>query len=116
MKHNYRTFFGFNKAPFAADIKTSDILKTPELIDVEDRFGYVISLGAIGLITGEVGSGKTTALRYVLEKLHPSEYRILYVTASSGSISCCSWLGMRRATTIGQRLYELEQEDTSEWS
>ena len=86
MKHNYRTFFGFKKAPFAADIKASDILKTPELIDVEDRFGYVISLGAIGLITREVGSGKTTALRYVLERLHPSEYRILYVTASSGSM------------------------------
>jgi len=86
MKHNYRTFFGFKRSPFAADIKASDILKTPELIDVEDRFGYVISLGAIGLITGEVGSGKTTALRYVLEKLHPSEYRTVYVTASSGSM------------------------------
>jgi general secretion pathway protein A len=86
MKHNYRAFFGFKKAPFAADIKTSDILKTPELTDVEDRFGYVISLGAIGLITGEVGSGKTTALRYALGKLHPSEYRVLYVTASSGSM------------------------------
>ena len=86
MKHNYRAFFGFKKAPFAADIKESDILKTPELIDVEDRFGYVISLGAIGLITGEVGSGKTTALRYVLGKLHPSEYRTLYFTASSGSM------------------------------
>jgi type II secretory pathway predicted ATPase ExeA len=86
MKHNYSAFFGFKKAPFAADIKTSEILKTPELIDVEERFGYVVGLGAIGLITGEVGSGKTTALRYALDKLHPSEYRTLYITASSGSI------------------------------
>jgi type II secretory pathway predicted ATPase ExeA len=86
MKHSYRTFFGFKKAPFAADIKTSEILITPELTDVEQRFSYVVGLGAIGLITGEVGSGKTTALRYALEKLHPSEYRTLYITASSGSI------------------------------
>jgi general secretion pathway protein A len=86
MKHDYRTFFGFKKAPFAADIKVSDILKTPELTDVEERFFYVVGLGAIGLVTGEVGSGKTTALRYALEKLHPSEYRTLYITASSGSI------------------------------
>ena len=86
MKNKYRDFFGFKKAAFAADSKTSDILKTPELSDVEERFGYVISLGAIGLITGEVGSGKTTALRYALDKLHPSEYRVLYVTASSGSM------------------------------
>ncbi len=86
MNHNYSAFFGFNKAPFGTDIKASDILKTPQLIDVEDRFDYVIGLGAIGLITGEVGSGKSTALRYALAKLHPSEYRTLYITASSGSI------------------------------
>ena len=74
MKHNYGAFFGFEKSPFSTDIKASEILKTPELIDVEERFGYVVGLGAIGLITGEVGSGKTTALRYALEKLHPSGF------------------------------------------
>ena len=86
MRPNYSAFFGFKKAPFATDIKASEILITPELTDVEQRFSYVVGLGAIGLITGEVGSGKTTALRYALEKLHPSEYRTLYITASSGSI------------------------------
>jgi len=86
MKHNYTAFFGLKKAPFGTDINSSDILKTPELMDVENRFDYVIGLGAIGVITGEVGSGKSTALRYVLSKLHPSEYRTIYITATSGSI------------------------------
>jgi len=86
MKLNYTAFFGFNKAPFGTDIKPSDILETPELMEVEDRVDYVIGLGAIGLMTGEVGSGKSTALRYALSKLHPSEYRTLYITATSGSI------------------------------
>ncbi len=86
MKNSYRTFYGFSKAPFATDIRASDIMKTPELLEVEDRFEYVIGLGAIGLVTGEVGSGKTTALRYAIGKLHPSEYRTLYIIASSGSI------------------------------
>jgi len=84
--NNYRTFFGFNKEPFNAGIRVAEILKTPELIDIKDRFDYVLRLGAIGLITGEVGSGKTTTLRYALQQLHPSEYRSLYITASSGSI------------------------------
>ncbi len=53
---------------------------------MKDRFDYVLRIGAIGLVTGEVGSGKSTALRYAIEKLHPSEYRPLYITASSGSI------------------------------
>ena len=86
MNNNYRTFFGLNKEPFGTDIRPAEILKTPELVNVKDRFDYVIRLGAIGLVTGEVGSGKSTALRYALEKLHPSEYRPLYITASSGSI------------------------------
>ncbi len=86
MNSNYRTFFGLHKEPFGNDIRLPDILETPELIDVKSRFDYVIRLGAIGLITGEVGSGKSTALRYAMEKLHPSEYSTFYIIASSGSI------------------------------
>jgi general secretion pathway protein A len=86
MNNNYRSFFGLKKQPFDADISLKDILKTPELIDVKERFDYVIGLGAIGLVTGEVGSGKSTAIRYAAEHLHPSEYKSLYLTASSGSI------------------------------
>jgi len=71
MNDNYRTFFGLNKEPFSTDISMSEILKTPELMDIKDRFDYVIRLGAIGIVTGEVGSGKSTALRCAMEKLHP---------------------------------------------
>ena len=63
-----------------------DILKTDQLVDVKNRFDYVIRLGAIGLVTGEVGSGKSTTIRYVEGNLNPSEYRSIYITASSGSI------------------------------
>jgi type II secretory pathway predicted ATPase ExeA len=86
MNNNYRTFFGLSKEPFGADIAMKDILKTDQLVDVKNRFDYVLRLGAIGLVTGEVGSGKSTAIRYAEGNLHPSEYRSLYVTASSGSI------------------------------
>ena len=86
MNNNYRSFFGLKKEPFGADISLKDILKTAELIDVKQRFDYVIRLGAVGLVTGEVGSGKSTAIRYAAEYLHPSEFKSLYMTASSGSI------------------------------
>ena len=86
MNENYRTFFGLSKEPFGADITMKDILKTDQLVDVKNRFDYVLRLGAIGLVTGEVGSGKSTTIRYAEGNLHPSEYRSLYVTASSGSI------------------------------
>jgi type II secretory pathway predicted ATPase ExeA len=86
MNDHYRTFFGFAKEPFATDIDCHQILKTPELLDVKVRFDYVTRLGAVGIVTGEIGSGKSTAVRYAINTLHPSEYRSLYITASSGSI------------------------------
>jgi general secretion pathway protein A len=86
MNDHYRSFFGFAKEPFAIDIDGKQILKTPELLEVKVRFDYVTRLGAIGIVTGEVGSGKSTAVRYAIDALHPSEYKALYITASSGSI------------------------------
>ena len=86
MAMGYRTFFGFKKEPFAADLKLDEILQTQELMGVKERFDYAIRIGAMALITGEIGSGKSTALRYAVGKLHPSEYSTFYVTASSGSI------------------------------
>ena len=38
------------------------------------------------LITGDIGSGKSTTIRYLLSRLHPSEYKLIYVTATTGSI------------------------------
>lgn len=86
MQKSYRTFFGFQREPFGSDLQLSEILQTPEIIAVRERFDYALRIGAAALVTGEIGSGKSTALRYAMGKLHPAEYATLYVTASSGSI------------------------------
>jgi type II secretory pathway predicted ATPase ExeA len=86
MNHPYKLFFGFEKDPFCSDIAIDEILKTPQLIAAKSRFEYAVSLGAVYLITGEIGSGKSTTIRYLLSGLHPSEYKLVYVTATTGSI------------------------------
>jgi len=86
MNTAYKLFFGFEKDPFTADIAVDEILKTSQLNAAEHRFAYAVGLGAVYLITGEIGSGKSTAIRYLLSGLHPSEYKLIYVTATSGSI------------------------------
>jgi type II secretory pathway predicted ATPase ExeA len=86
MNSHYRTFFGFTAEPFAADLAQNDILVTEAVTQVQSRFDYAVRLGAIGLVTGEIGSGKSTALRFASASLHPSEYQVFYVTGSSGSI------------------------------
>ena len=86
MNETYRAFFGFETEPFASDIALSDILKTENLLGVNDRFAYTVRLGSVALVTGDIGSGKSTALRYAIGQLHPSEYQTMHITASSGSI------------------------------
>jgi len=86
MNKEYRIFFGFKKEPFVSNIPVTDILQTNEVISVKQRFDYTVNLGGIGVITGDVGSGKSTALRFASAGLHKSEYSVYYITASSGSI------------------------------
>lgn len=83
---SYRAFFGFAREPFTANIELDGILQTPELLAVNQRVEYVIRIGGIGLLTGEVGAGKSTTLRWVAGRLHPSRYKVLWVTATAGSI------------------------------
>ncbi len=86
MNRNYRLFFEFEKEPFASDIEKEHILVTDSLNGVNERIHYAMRCGAVALVTGVIGSGKSTALRYVTDSLHPSEHLCLYVTATSGSI------------------------------
>ena len=86
MSATYRAFFGMTKEAFDPDLGLKDILETQDIASIKQRFDYTLRLGAVGLITGQVGSGKSTALRYVLSKLHPSEYKTIWITACSGSI------------------------------
>ena len=86
MNQGYRTFFGFEREPFPSDPGLKDILETEDIKGVCSRFDYAVRLGAIALLTGEIGSGKSTALRYAASHLHPSEYRTISITAACGSI------------------------------
>jgi type II secretory pathway predicted ATPase ExeA len=44
-------------------------------------------LGTVSIVTGDVGSGKSSVLRYAASKLHPSHYKIVSIVASTGSIT-----------------------------
>ncbi len=86
MSEKYKAFFGLAREPFVSDIAVKDILVTSEIEAVSERFKYAVRLGATALVTGEVGAGKSTALRWAINGLHPSDYKIFWLTACSGSI------------------------------
>ncbi len=106
---NYKQYHGFIKEPFAQDINLNDLYPLPGLQGVKDRFNYSIQLKAISIITGEIGSGKSTSLRCASSHLHPSEYKILALVANNGTLKeflkqCCASLGEEIFTNSITRL------------
>jgi type II secretory pathway predicted ATPase ExeA len=63
-----------------------ELYHTNALEGTKERIAYAVNSGAVSVITGDVGSGKSTALRYASATLHPSRYQIIPVIASTGSI------------------------------
>lgn len=84
--NNYLKFWGLKCEPFPTDLPGEHIFKSRDLLAFGQRFEYVLRLGAMGLLTGEIGAGKSTALRYAVDKLHPSQFKPFYITAASGSV------------------------------
>lgn len=83
----YKAYFGFKSEPFAKDIATKDLLKLPSMIGVKERFDYCTRLGGVMAVFGEVGSGKTTSIRWALSHYHPSDLRSIDIVANTGSIT-----------------------------
>jgi type II secretory pathway predicted ATPase ExeA len=116
---SYRTFFGLTREPFSSDLDLKEILQTQELLAVKERFDYALRIGAMALVTGDIGSGKSTALRYALGQLHPSEYATFYFIASSGSIlelyrQILSELGLQSAGASRTNLTKLIKREIQE--
>ena len=82
----YKSCFGFQKEPFSQEIRVEDLYPLPGLKAATERFLYALDLGAVSIVTGDVGSGKSTALRYAASKLHPSKYKVVSLVASTGSM------------------------------
>jgi type II secretory pathway predicted ATPase ExeA len=78
-------YFGFKTEPFSSEIASKNLLKLPSMVSVKERFDYVMN-GGVFIITGEVGSGKSTSLRWSQGQFHPSQFLFLNITATGGSL------------------------------
>ncbi len=84
--NKYNQYFGFKSEPFMNNLPAKDLLKLPDMVGVKERMSYVLNLGGVMVVTGEVGSGKSSSLRWSISHLHPSEVLVLNIIGSSGSI------------------------------
>ena len=83
----YLEFFGFQKEPFRKDLTVKELLSLPGMNAAMERIHYSLEVGGVCVITGDIGLGKSTALRWSTSSLHPSAVVVLQVVGTSGSIS-----------------------------
>jgi general secretion pathway protein A len=79
------TFFGFKKIPFSDCPDPKQLFASQAWDQVKARLQFLVEHHAAGLLTGEVGAGKSTAARSFTATLNPSLYKILYLHWTSGS-------------------------------
>jgi type II secretory pathway predicted ATPase ExeA len=76
--------WGLSREPFDQDVPVKDLYPLPGLAPFIDRFDYAVANGLSIVITGDVGSGKSTSLRAA--RLHPTQYRVIAIVATTGSL------------------------------
>jgi type II secretory pathway predicted ATPase ExeA len=81
----FETFFGFKKTPFSDSPDAKQIFSSQACNQIKARLQFLVDHHGTGLLTGEVGAGKSTAARIFIAGLNPNLYKILYLHWSSGS-------------------------------
>ncbi|MBU0672997.1 MAG: AAA family ATPase [Candidatus Margulisbacteria bacterium] len=71
-----KAFFGFTHFPFKKDIEK--IFISAQLAYLQKRCAHFLETQGIALLTGEVGSGKTTFMRHFLDSLNHNSYQCFY--------------------------------------
>ena len=71
--------YGFTRMPFGRDLAPGMLHRHPAHAEAVARITWCIEQHALGVITGEVGAGKTVAIRAALAALDASRHTIIYL-------------------------------------
>ena len=82
----YLNHFGLTHYPFERTLQPDELFTSSATREAHARLTHLVELRGIGLITGEVGSGKTTVCRQLGAALHPGLHRLFYVPLSTGNV------------------------------
>jgi len=110
----FQTFFGFKKEPFSLNPDPQQLYESRHWTQVRARLQFVVDHRGVGLITGEVGSGKSTAIRTILGALNPNLYKLVYIHWTSGSVldllrSVARGLDLEPAHSRGDLVHQISE-------
>ncbi len=74
-----RSHWGFTRTPFTKDLAPSMLHRHAGHAEAVARIGWCVEEAAIGVVTGEVGAGKSVAVRAALADLDVSRHTLIYL-------------------------------------
>jgi type II secretory pathway predicted ATPase ExeA len=71
--------FGLDRTPFGKAIKAKDLFSRQAHAEAVARINFCVLESALGVITGDVGAGKTVSVRAAVSTLDPSRHQVIYI-------------------------------------
>ncbi|CAB3389574.1 ExeA family protein [Kyrpidia spormannii] len=78
----FESFYGLHRTPFARDIPAGDLYLPVALEEVLGRLHYAAQRQWFAVLTGDSGTGKTTAIRRFVATLDAARFKVLYLSDS----------------------------------
>jgi general secretion pathway protein A len=75
----FQEFYGLTRLPFSRTIATADLFPTSGQKELCARLTYLVRECGFGLVTGEIGSGKSTAVRAFASSLDFNRHLVVYL-------------------------------------
>jgi type II secretory pathway predicted ATPase ExeA len=79
MIQTLQAHWGFTVMPFTAAIPVTGLFGSAAHNEAVARLRWLISARGLGVLTGEVGSGKTVAVRAAADSLDASRHTLIYL-------------------------------------
>jgi type II secretory pathway predicted ATPase ExeA len=99
-------FYGFDRTPFTKSIATQNLYPSRGHQEVQGRLTFAVHERLPALVTGDVGTGKSTALRAFAHSLDRNVYRVVYLSNPSlttPSLYCQIMVGLQVEPAFGFR-------------
>jgi len=75
--------FGLTRTPFGKSIAARDLFPRQAHAEAIARISFCIVESALGVVTGDVGAGKTVAVRAAVAALDPTRHQVIYIASPS---------------------------------
>jgi type II secretory pathway predicted ATPase ExeA len=96
----WASHFGFTRTPFSKSVPADKLFQRAGHKEAVARIQYCISESALGVLTGDVGAGKSVAVRAAVASLDRTRYTVVYLANPSGG---CRGLYVAVITALGAK-------------